>query len=503
VAEPTAFAWTSKFETTMKVLFPTDGSRYARGAARALTTWFGGRGLDVDLLAVVPNLRRSMHRSYGGKRKLTQEWKGVAGFWLEETAQLLTSRGVGVRKIVRQGDPAHVVVARAGAERYDLVVLGAKGRGDAPFFRAGSVALGALEHAPTSVLMVREPSTGHRRKPSSIHPLRLLVAWNGKPESERALRRVLDLLQVEHVEGRALAVADARVGGTLSERFARTTARGAAAVLTAHGLSAAPLVAAGDPAERILDAAGDADLVVLGSRSPERLQELPSRSVSLEVARAAPCSVLVLREGVSARTAGAPTKTERARKEGPAGTPFEIAYRNVAPSPALEEHVLRGLARLEKIASDLVRLHVTVDQRNTRRRKGNLYHVRLDLTLPGREVAVARTPPAHREDEALITAVGEAFDKAREQLIEARQHRRSEVKAHEPVHHGRVADLFPDHGFIRTSHERIVYFHKNSVRGARFDALTEGTEVRFAEEMGEQGPQASTVTVIGKHHPTP
>lgn len=487
----------------MKVLLPTDGSRYARGAARALTTWFGRAGLHVDLLAVVPAARRSMHRSYGGERELAEQWKGVARHWLEETAQLLTSRGVGVRKIVRRGNPAQVVVARAGDEPYDLVVVGAKGRGDAPFLHAGSVALAVLEHAPTSVLMVREPSTRHRREPTRVHPVHVLVAWNGEAGSERVLRRLSDLLHVAHVEGRALAVADSAAGGTLSERFAQRTARGAAAVLSAHGLSATPLVAAGDPAERILEAASDADLVVLGSRSAERLQERPPRSVSLEVARAAPCSVLVLRESASAAAAGAGTKTKRARKGSRAGTPFEIAYRNVEPSPELEKHVLHGLARLEKIASDLVRLHVTVDQRNARRQKGNLYHVRLDFTLPGSKVEVTRTPPAHREDEGLISAVGEAFDKAREQLIEARERRRDEVKTHEPVDHGRVTDLFPDYGFIRTSDGRVVYFHKNSVLHARFDALTEGTEVRFEEEMGDQGPQASTVTVIGKHHPVP
>ncbi len=30
--------------------------------------------------------------------------------------------------------------------------------------------------------------------------------------------------------------------------------------------------------------------------------------------------------------------------------------------------------------------------------------------------------------------------------------------------------------------------------------LQTGAEVRFAEEMGERGPQASTVYVVGKHH---
>jgi cold shock CspA family protein len=35
---------------------------------------------------------------------------------------------------------------------------------------------------------------------------------------------------------------------------------------------------------------------------------------------------------------------------------------------------------------------------------------------------------------------------------------------------------------------------------AEFDKLATGTAVRFDMEMGERGPQATTVHVIGKHH---
>jgi cold shock CspA family protein len=55
--------------------------------------------------------------------------------------------------------------------------------------------------------------------------------------------------------------------------------------------------------------------------------------------------------------------------------------------------------------------------------------------------------------------------------------------------------LIPDqeHGFITAADGREMYFHRNSVLGKGFDALQVGTEVHFAEEEGEQGPQASTV----------
>jgi cold shock CspA family protein len=44
-----------------------------------------------------------------------------------------------------------------------------------------------------------------------------------------------------------------------------------------------------------------------------------------------------------------------------------------------------------------------------------------------------------------------------------------------------------------TEDEREVYFNANSVLNGYFKKLKVGDEVRFVEEMGDQGPQASTV----------
>jgi cold shock CspA family protein len=57
-----------------------------------------------------------------------------------------------------------------------------------------------------------------------------------------------------------------------------------------------------------------------------------------------------------------------------------------------------------------------------------------------------------------------------------------------------------DFGRIRSADGRYVYFHRNSVINADFESLQEGDEVRFDEEAGDEGPQASTVRVIGRHH---
>jgi cold shock CspA family protein len=42
--------------------------------------------------------------------------------------------------------------------------------------------------------------------------------------------------------------------------------------------------------------------------------------------------------------------------------------------------------------------------------------------------------------------------------------------------------------------------HRNSVAEDRFDELEVGEEVRFSESEGDQGPQASFVQPVGRHH---
>ncbi len=43
-----------------------------------------------------------------------------------------------------------------------------------------------------------------------------------------------------------------------------------------------------------------------------------------------------------------------------------------------------------------------------------------------------------------------------------------------------------------------LYFHKNSVLGDEFERLEPGTGVRYVEEQGEKGPQASTIQIMDK-----
>ena len=259
-------------------------------------------------------------------------------------------------------------------------------------------------------------------------------------------------------------------------------------MLAGRGIQPEARAAVGNPLDEIIEAAEEADLVVLGSRAQVGPGDSRIGSVGLSVASSSPCSVLLVREAVPEGVSE--------REEAPeVAIPFDIAYEDLDPVPAAERHVLRGLARLERLAPDLVRVHVTLAKRGARREKGDLYTVNLEVTGPGRDVFVSRTPTLHSESEDLLIAIGEAFDKARRGLVESRAVMRGEVKSHEPAATGTVTELFPDYGFIRAMDGRVVYFHKHSVLAGGWDDMEVGVQVRFADEPGDEGPQATAVVV--------
>jgi cold shock CspA family protein len=79
------------------------------------------------------------------------------------------------------------------------------------------------------------------------------------------------------------------------------------------------------------------------------------------------------------------------------------------------------------------------------------------------------------------------------------------VKAHAPVHEGRVTRLFPSegYGFLTTADQREIYFHEHSVLGGAFTRLQVGSWVRFVEETGDKGPQASSLRLLRRRASAP
>jgi ribosomal subunit interface protein len=177
--------------------------------------------------------------------------------------------------------------------------------------------------------------------------------------------------------------------------------------------------------------------------------------------------------------------------------PVRIAFRNLEAPAAIEEEIRQHVDELEEFFDRIIACNVVVEADHRHHRQGGLYHVRIDLIVPEREIVVRREPPEHHAHEDLHVAIRDAFDAVRRQLQDHAHAMRGDAKTHAAPTIGRIVRLFAerDYGFLVTSDGDEVYLHRNAVLGRGFDKLRLGDAVRYVvhEDEGEQGPQASTV----------
>lgn len=182
--------------------------------------------------------------------------------------------------------------------------------------------------------------------------------------------------------------------------------------------------------------------------------------------------------------------------------PLEIVFRDIPASEFVEDKIREKAAMLDKYYDRIMSCRVVVEMPHSHHNKGKLFHVVIDLTVPDGELVVNRAPKDNHAHEDVYVAIRDAFEAAKKQLQHYATKRRGKVKAHEMPAHGNITELvsWEDYGRIKTPDGREVYFHRNSLLNGDYDSLEEGDEVRFAEELGDDGPQASSVYKIGKHH---
>jgi ribosomal subunit interface protein len=191
----------------------------------------------------------------------------------------------------------------------------------------------------------------------------------------------------------------------------------------------------------------------------------------------------------------------RVVSKGSMQIPLQVTFRDMPHSDALEAHVGKLASKLDTFSARITSCHVVLEAPHKHQHEGRHYRVRINLSVPGSEVVVSHTPEDEATNEDAYAAIDEAFDRLDRRLADYVRRQRGDVKPHETAYReGRVSKLwsYEGYGFIETPDSGEVYFHRNSVLHHSFDKLAIGTHVRFVEELGEKGPQASTVVLSGQ-----
>lgn len=213
-------------------------------------------------------------------------------------ANLSEEDAAGIERAAVDGFAAEVLLD--AAQHAELLVVGSRGRGGFLGLRLGSVSEQCLEHAACPVAIVRlgREGTGPR----------IVVGYDGSDASWAALRWALDegrLRQapVDVVHAWAVPIAGTHpfsVAAFDPVPFEQAASHMLEAAVEASDTTGLPapvgrLAVCEPPVKAILDAAVDAELIVLGSRGLGGFKELLLGSVAHQVAHHATCPVVVHR----------------------------------------------------------------------------------------------------------------------------------------------------------------------------------------------------------------
>jgi cold shock CspA family protein/ribosome-associated translation inhibitor RaiA len=182
-------------------------------------------------------------------------------------------------------------------------------------------------------------------------------------------------------------------------------------------------------------------------------------------------------------------------------TPVQIDFQGMKPAEHLRDAISEHIEQLENRFGRITACRVVLKAPGGHHRTGGLYEINIHLALPdGREVNVGRTAGADERHSDVDFAISDAFKRTRRRLQDNVRRMQGQTKMHEAQPIGTVTRLDAGgFGFVETADGREIYFHRNSVLNGKFSELKVGTRVIFAEEVGEKGPQASSLKLLGKH----
>jgi ribosomal subunit interface protein len=115
--------------------------------------------------------------------------------------------------------------------------------------------------------------------------------------------------------------------------------------------------------------------------------------------------------------------------------PIQITFRSMPDSPTVEYLVNKYYKKLKRSYNKISRCHAVVDFAHKNKRKDKIFSIRLDLSLPGKELV------SKKQNENIYLAIRDGFT-ALEKLLK-KHHKRKIVFANKRSYYGTEAS-FPE-----------------------------------------------------------
>ena len=141
----------------MKILVAVDGSKPALNAVKYAAKLVGllRASSSVTLISVQDDTGLRHAKTFVGSAQVADYLREISDKELKPARKLLDVAGIKHDAEIRTGHVAQEIVDCAGSGKFDLVVLGAKGRGPFTDLLMGSVAQRVLAIAKQPVVLVK------------------------------------------------------------------------------------------------------------------------------------------------------------------------------------------------------------------------------------------------------------------------------------------------------------------------------------------------------------
>lgn len=109
---------------------------------------------------------------------------------------------------------------------------------------------------------------------------------------------------------------------------------------------------------------------------------------------------------------------------------IQISFKNINHSEAVENLIREKIQKLQLFHAGILSCHVVVSRDHHHHHQGNLFHVAIDLSVPGHKLAANHEPEEDHEYTNVFVAIRDAFNSMGRQLEDLARHQQGKVKSH-------------------------------------------------------------------------
>lgn len=138
-----------------KILVPADGSDNSYGALEAALVFSEKLGSSVSVVNVMEQVPITHIESEKLLSELLEAYKKENQEILSKCSDIAHQKGITIKTILLQGNPAPVILDYIKKENFDLVIMGSRGMGKFKELILGSVSSKIMHHSPCAVMIIR------------------------------------------------------------------------------------------------------------------------------------------------------------------------------------------------------------------------------------------------------------------------------------------------------------------------------------------------------------